>query len=108
MCCGDIPFNKFYKDGNLKISGFHEKETGKRTGEWKYFDKDGHMEKVGFYKDGKKTGVLKYLYKNGQIERVGSYEDGQKVGEWHYYKEDGELIMTETYQKFEDPLSIIF
>ena len=40
-----IPINKFYNDGTPKICGFHDKDTGKRTGEWQYFDKDGHMEK---------------------------------------------------------------
>lgn len=47
---------------------------------------------------GKKTGLWTTYHKNGQKESEGRYEEGRKVGAWSYWDATGALIRTEVWK----------
>ena len=50
-----VRFEKFHKNGKLKISGFKNEKTGRSTGEWKYYDINGQLKESGFFSEMEKN-----------------------------------------------------
>jgi len=44
----------FHSNGQLKAIGFYDAQHHK-TGEWKYYDLDGNLEKIGTFVNGEKN-----------------------------------------------------
>lgn len=53
----DGRYFKYYKSGQLKISGRYK--DGKKHREWKFYNQDGAITKIETYKNGKKVNVNK-------------------------------------------------
>ena len=102
-----------HPNGSKRAEG--KMKDGKKTGEWKYYDKHGNLEEVSEYKDGKTEGKVmiyyasglkkreyftksgdydgKYLsyFPNGKKRSEGFYKKDEKQGEWVYFYPDGKL-----------------
>lgn len=98
--------------------------AGKKQGQWKKVDADGHVKYEGQFKDDKPTGKFIYYYPSGAVKTESYYsnngtvcrtktyheETGKLMAEgkyvtekkdslWNYYSFDGFLISTENYIK---------
>ena len=67
-----------------------------KNGTFKECCKDGVLSCVGKYCTGEKTGEWKYYLRNGLLKAIGSYH-GKMTGEWKWYRENGELMQTGSF-----------
>ena len=72
-----VRFEKFHKNGKLKISGFKNEKTGRSTGEWKYYDNNGHLKESGFFRNGKEHGEWNRYNQSGEIISTSYYSNGK-------------------------------
>jgi len=89
---------KFYNK-NGELSGISFWKDGKRTrkGEWKFYH-NGKLRETGSYKLGKREGEWKSYHDNGKLSEIVSYKDGKKEGEWKSYYDNGKLAQIVFYK----------
>ncbi|TMM31368.1 toxin-antitoxin system YwqK family antitoxin [Polaribacter aestuariivivens] len=92
-------FSSYYDTGKLKKSGTYS-YSGKRTGVWKEFFKNGSLESVENYYNGYLSGKAKY-YKDtsysSYLEEEGSYSNDKETGTWFKYYKNGDIDAKITY-----------
>jgi len=62
-----------------------------RTGDFKYFHKNGELSRKGAFKGNLETGEWLSYHDNGQMLSKGNYKGGKREGEWIWYYKDGDL-----------------
>ncbi len=85
----------YYRNGQLR--GIGNALDGLVTGEWLYYHENGQLERIGNYLKNRAYGEWKRYYDNGKLQSVGNWLDDKKTGEWKYYDETGKLIKTENH-----------
>jgi antitoxin component YwqK of YwqJK toxin-antitoxin module len=112
--------SKYDTEGNLRNGPYQEHfKEGEKTGDWKYFLKNGRVKAFGRYahdkmngewtwyresgelwqtgafdENEKRTGIWTRYHRNGQISDKGEYVHDKKSGEWHVYDETGTVTKT--------------
>ena len=103
---------EYYDDGTVKKEGIYD-VIGKENGIFKYFNKNGKIEKTEFYvhgvliavglidEEGKRQGYWEeyYMEPEGQLKSKGKYKDGKKIEEWEYYFTNNQLQQIGKYTK---------
>ncbi|SNR16942.1 right-handed parallel beta-helix repeat-containing protein [Tenacibaculum jejuense] len=74
-------------DGHAKLYTYVAVNENKKH----YLSREYVLVSEGNFKDGIKNGIWKYYFKNGKLQRQITYEDGQPVGPFLYYFPDGTL-----------------
>lgn len=99
---------EFYADASVKKEGAYD-SNGKEHGAFKYFNKEGKIEKTEVYHHGilllrgrvdeldKRQGLWEEFYFDGTLKSKGEYKDGKKIGEWLFYFNSGELEQKGTF-----------
>lgn len=72
-----------------------------KSGEWKFWDRDGRPSGKGFFQSGRPDGEWTTWHSNGQIESLGSYKDGLQSGVFTYWGSDGAKLKELTFQSGE-------
>lgn len=85
------PFEDFYKNGQLKISGQHRE--GKKIGKWQEYYDTGELSKIyTFNNKGKKTGFQESYFKNGNLRtKTSKLKEGGFVRRG-FFEENGNLF----------------
>jgi antitoxin component YwqK of YwqJK toxin-antitoxin module/Tfp pilus assembly protein PilF len=96
-------------EGPVKLYHNNQKNTvesegvyvkGKISGEWKYYFKDGKIQKKGaFNSDGKKDGPWVEFSRDGKPLSEETFNDGKLSGPQKYYDYDGNLWQEYLYKK---------
>ena len=85
--------------------------NGKENGTFKYFDKDGNIEKISIFSHGfllaeglldeagRRQGDWKEYYLSGKLKSKGKYKDGDKIEAWEYYFENEKIEQKGKYTK---------
>lgn len=60
---------------------------------------NGKIKKEGFYKEGQKTGNWRYYWKDGTKQVEGSYLKDEPQGQWTFYDEGGRSMARGVYRK---------
>lgn len=84
----EIARRYYQENGQILMEG--PMKTGKREGEWKFFDYDGDLKSIRNYSGGTYNGSYEEFYKNGQVSLSGTYANGDRVGDWKKFNEKGE------------------
>lgn len=122
----DGSYRSFFPNGTPYEIGQYDLKSGKATGKWKKYYKNGQLkfdggyyqgdknygdcitywengkikEKATYNKKGKKIGSYTTYYENGTIIETGRYDtQGEKSGVWKYYYEDNSKKRTIEYEK---------
>ncbi len=117
-------YHSFYDNGQYSQYGCYNE--GLKTGNWKYWNRDGMLIKECNYHNGKLKGYFTEYYSNGHIRRTGEYahitgkdtiytvdimtfEESMEIeetndipakdGVWYYYDVNGNLSRIEKYRK---------
>ncbi|MBN2681874.1 MAG: hypothetical protein JXR58_05165 [Bacteroidales bacterium] len=96
---GKITATRIYNENGLLTAEGILTDTGKKTGNWKFYYPSGEIMEEGEYKNNKRTGDWKFYYPSGKVEQTGSYIAGNETGTWKFYAESGQLLMEENYLK---------
>ncbi|MBL4592730.1 MAG: hypothetical protein JKX68_02820 [Flavobacteriales bacterium] len=108
---------EYYPDGKVRVEGIYD-VIGKENGLFKYFDKNGKIEKTEIYlhgillarglidEEGRRQGYWEEYYKDGKIKSKGKYKDGKRIDEWEYYFANKELQQKGKYLKDEKPTGL--
>ena len=115
----------YYPNGELYQVGYLDSNK-KATGEWKFYYKNGLLEKAGTIKNYQAIGKWKFYDKTGHLEFTGGFNEnlfswerrmgrgkqdkdhsfstrgkiftfGRKTGKWKYFDKDGMLSRVTTY-----------
>ena len=112
--------NRTYFDSEqtkLKSEGTIDKNTQRKEGHWKFYNRKGELVKAGIYKDdnetgtweyfsplrqkgelinGKKNGIWKSFHNDGSISTIANYDNNQQEGKCESFYQNGKL-WTESY-----------
>ena len=119
---GKFYYKSIYSDGTIKAEGDYEVGDIGKSGDWKYYDRNGNLTLKESFKDGFQVGREESYYTSGQLEEYvdysdegllegysesyfkdgkianhGYYKSGQADGEWLYYRNDGTLSRSSFY-----------
>ena len=72
-----IRIEQYDKNGNL--SEEFNYANGKKHGEYKIYDSDGHPFEEGYYEDDQQEGIRRHYYENGQVRLEKTYRDGKVI-----------------------------
>lgn len=119
---GEFYYEAYSPQGTKTSEGLYDVSGGK-TGEWRYYSKNGILTSKGnfkedntigdyyeYYSNGKPKTITPYkndvvdgyytqYYVNGNLSAQGWYKNGVEIGEWHYYYMDGTLSSVNFYHK---------
>ena len=91
-------FKTYHSNGNLKVLGTHEVKTGRKTGIWNLYGKDGNLLKVITYENDKLNGESKTYYDSGKLKKIENYKNGKLDGETKLFLNNGKLFRTKSYR----------
>lgn len=77
----------FDTDGSIIMEGEYDNE-GHRTGEWKWYYRNGTLFGTKYYIDGQHTGKCVYYYPNGKKSEEGTCINDLKKNRRHYDKKE--------------------
>ena len=83
-------YTEYDSDGRLRVSGYINKKTGEREGNWITYGKNGLKSSEGNYKNGLKEGKHYSYYDNGNIYVIENYRNDLLDGislQYHYSDE---------------------
>ena len=66
-------------------------QRGEKTGEWKYYLRNGLLKAVGKFSYGKMIGEWTWYRENGKVMQIGAFNDEKKSGSWRRYHPNGAL-----------------
>jgi len=101
-------WEELYSNGKIKETGNWTK--GKRNGLFKFYKRNGDLEKLVTYKNGEiiedaaesiVLDIRKEFYNDGTIKIIGSYNDGEKQGTFREYDKQGNIINGYIYKNNE-------
>ena len=93
---------EYYPDGIVKLEGIYD-IIGKENGLFKFFDKNGKIERSEIYlhgiilakglidEEGKRQGYWEEFYNNGNLKSKGKYRDGLRIENWKYFFENNKI-----------------
>jgi antitoxin component YwqK of YwqJK toxin-antitoxin module len=79
-----------YENGQMKSSGMHTM-SNEKDGQWYYFNEDGSLSSMAFYKNGSLEGPYGEYHENGQAKLICTYVNNKQSGLSKSYYEDGTL-----------------
>ena len=91
-------FKTYHSNGNLKVLGAHEVQTGSKTGMWHLYGKNGNLLKVVEYRNDELNGESITYYDSGKLKKIESYKNGKLDGETKLFLNDGNLFHTKYYK----------
>lgn len=120
-------YTEYYSNGKIRVSGFVDKNTGKREGHWITYRDDGLKIREENYKNGLKEGPEYTYFDNGNISTIsiyrnnlldgyrlqyhysdkknskklyykGFYREGEEDGMAYVYESDGRIISKRRYE----------
>jgi len=53
-----------------------------------YFNENGTIQQVGYFKEGKLDGKWSSYDTNGNLKTIAQYKDGEKTGKWMYFSDN--------------------
>lgn len=80
----------FYDNGMIEKEGAFD-NSGKETGDWKFYFKTGELSEIHALKDGERDGVLKTFYRNGKPQSESNYSNGQITASVKIYHATGQV-----------------
>ncbi|WBA43968.1 toxin-antitoxin system YwqK family antitoxin [Hymenobacter canadensis] len=86
----------YYLSGGRYAQGVLQ--SGKETGEWTYWHRNGQKARVGPYVNGQREGTHSYWYENGNLRGVGGFQHDEYEGTWTMYAEDGKPQSVQTFR----------
>jgi len=89
-------WKEYFPDGKLRAEGLYD--DGNRTGEWKFFHRNGSVEQIGHYnRDGRPDGLWQWFFASGEIRIEENYFDGYFDGYMVEYDDDGKILTEGEY-----------
>ena len=90
-------YKEYYNDG--KIESEYELKYGKINGKGIYYNKDGTIKRILYFKNGIRDSLSTeyYNYKRDKIKTNGFYNNGLKQDWWTTYDSASQRILEETY-----------
>lgn len=86
----------YYDNGKKEASG--KVKNFKKQGKWKYWDIEGHLEKIVMFKDDQLQGLYTEYYHDGSISQQGNYSaSSEKTGVWNSYYQGGKKASVLNY-----------
>lgn len=82
------PFELFYEDGKLALSGQFENKL--REGMWQHYYSNGQMIAEGIYISEEKEGDWTFYKEDGSLMAQGAYHQDSRTGDWTIYDANGE------------------
>lgn len=89
-------YTSYYHDKNLMNKG--NMYLGRKTGVWKYWHKNGNLEKTENYRNGLLHGTVAIYKEDGTLQKKKNYKNGTLHGEYTLYK-NGLPVKTLEYDK---------
>lgn len=100
-------YEERYENGQLAISGFKDKKTGKPEGHWTVYAQDGKKIEECDYKDGLEEGTLYQYNTHGQVSATTEYRRGKREGshvKYHFFPEQKDKRVVEKRCTYHDGL----
>ncbi len=69
----------YYRNGQQRMEFYYIDEWLTVEGEYKEWYENGKLKSTGFYKDNEKDGIWKYYKKNGDLEKTEIYDNGKLI-----------------------------
>lgn len=87
---GDLDYISYYQNGVKSAEGSYNKDG--RTGEWKFYNFNGSLERIEHFKDGIRSGKYETYFPNGEVEARYKFNDqGESEGYYRNYYRSGQL-----------------
>lgn len=81
---------EYYEDGTKKLEGQLDAD-GKRTGNWKFWHRNGLLNSEYNYRHGQRHGLCTVYYDSGLKRFEGRFQNDKRIEVWYFWNDEGRV-----------------